>query len=415
LAKQNIKFLLSEYDTVVAVCTMKMAATTTSDVTYEKFIFESSDSDEKIDSDLDVYLNTINFTTDMHLSAVWQLKYLGECLDTFNPDAIFFSFDGARGYDEPDEIMTEEIYGMTMSEYAKAKYPDPIFENYDKALEKLAECMETGELYIMIADGENQYSVVGDDYDMFSTANQIMRNMTYLAMSVVDPVTMSTAEGREKIKNMIEDSGEVECEYDGRYYRGINIRDYAAIELAKYSVEIYSYSKPISSTVKIKEDEKYKMVDKVDPRFEVGTPVLTLPMKNDDGSLMTMDLDKVDVTASDLYTQLSMYFTDVYNVPIRITIPLKLKSYARGFYDSNVDFDNTNVGDATVSALDEYDDGSEHEKTASIKTSSPKLYVNVNLPTTGGGGTMPYICAGAAMMMLAAMMLRRKKRVGHEK
>jgi LPXTG-motif cell wall-anchored protein len=394
---------------------MKTAATTTSDVTYEKFIFESSESDSQINSELDMYLNTIDFRADMHLSAVWQLKYLGECLDTFNPDSIFFSFDGARGYDEPDEIMTREIYGMTMSEYSKAKYPDPIFKNYDKALEKLAECMETGELYIMIADDRNKFSYLTQDYDTLSTANQIMRNMTYLAMSVVDPVTMSTAEGREKIKNIIEDSGEVECEYDGKYYRGINIRDYAAIELDKYSVEIYSYSKPMSSTVKLKEGEKYKMVDKVDPRFNVGTPVLTLPMKNADGSLMTMDLDKVDVTASDLYTKLSMYFTDVYNVPIRITIPLSLKDYVTAFCDSNVDFDNTNVGDATVSALDEYDDGSEHEETASIKTSSPKLYVNVNLPTTGGGGTMPYICAGAAMMMLAAMMLRRKKRVGHEK
>jgi LPXTG-motif cell wall-anchored protein len=417
LAKQNIKFLLDEYDTVVAVCTMKAAYSTASDIIYEKFLFESSDSDEKIDSELDLYLDTIYFHKDMHLSAVWQLKYLTECLDTFDPDAIFFSFDGSRGYDQPDETMTEKFFGMSMAEFEQADLPDMILENYDKALAKLAECMENEELYIMIADGENSYSVGADDYDLLSTANQPLRNMAYMAMSMVDPITMSTPEGRAKIRAAIENSGDAYCEYDGNYYRGINIRDYAAVELGKYSVKYYSYSEPMSSTVKIKEDEKYKMVDNIDPRFNVGSPiVVTLPIPNDDGTLTTSSLDKLEVKKSDLYTQLIMQFTDEKNVPIMITIPLTLKTPASGFADSNEDFDHTNIGNATVATLDEYSDNTEVEEAVRIQTETPKLYLLMkpSLPTTGGRGIGLYLGGGAAIMMLAAVMRRRKKRLEYE-
>jgi LPXTG-motif cell wall-anchored protein len=420
IAKQNIKFLLNYYDTVVAVCSMKTKPLNSSDVTYEKFVFKSSDPADDIDEQLDLYLNTIDFRVDMHLSAVWQLSCFDTCLDMFEPDAVFFSYDGARGYDQSNDIMTQEIFGMSAEEFANAKYPEPILKHYDETLEKLAEILKRNEFYIMIANGTNVNSQLSSkDYDTFNTTRQELKNMTYLAMMTIDPLTMSTEEGRNKIK------AEIDAEDNG-----INIRDYVATELSTYATEIYSYAQTIESTVKLKISEKYSITDVIDPRFNIaGDITVKSAEKQSDGSYVVLKkgedytLTITDDAASG-GKKVQVNFIKWNGIPAEISIPVVLKDVSKGFYDMNggiEDFADTNVGDVKVTVTDTVYDGSTGETSdanprVSIQTESPKLFLDTDyivstigvLPETGGIGIGIYIVGGLTLMILAAYVWKKQ-------
>jgi LPXTG-motif cell wall-anchored protein len=424
IAKQNIKFLLNYYDTVVAVCSMKTKPLNSSDVTFEKFIFKSSEPEDDIDEEIDLYLNTINFRVDMHLSAAWQLSCFDSCLDMFEPDAVFFSYDGARGYDQSYDIMTEEIFGMSEEEFADAKYPEPILKHYDETLEKLAEILKRNEFYIMIANGTNNNSALASkDYDTFNTTTQELKNMTYLAMMTIDPLTMSTEEGRNKIK------AEIDAEDNG-----INIRDYVATVLSTYATEIYSYAETIESTVKLKISEKYSITDVIDPRFNISGDITVRSAKTQSDGSYTVLTEGEDYTltitddeeSGGKKVQVSFIKWD--GIPVEISIPVVLKDVSEGFYDMNggiEDFADTNEGDVTVTVTDTIYKGSTGETSdanprVSIQTESPKLFLCTDyvvstigiLPDTGGIGIGLYIAGGLALMILAAYVW--KKQLGRE-
>jgi LPXTG-motif cell wall-anchored protein len=420
IAKQNIKFLLQHYDTVVAVCSMKTRPIDESDVTYEKFIFKSSEPADDIDKEIDLYLNTIDFRIDMHLSAVWQLSCFDTCLDMFEPDAVFFSYDGARGYDNYDEIMIKEIFGMSEEEFANAEYPEPILKHYDETLEKLAEILKRNEFYIMIANGINNNSLLASkDYDTFNTTTQDLKNMTYLAMMTIDPLTMSTEEGRNKIK------AEISAENNG-----INIRNYVATELSTYATEIYSYAQTMESTVKLKIGEKYSITDVIDSRFNIaGDITVQSVQKQSDGSYVALkEGEDYTLTITDDAAsggkKVQVNFIKWNGIPAKISIPVVLKDVSQGFYDMNgdiEDFADTNVGDVTVNVTDTIYDGSKGTTSdanprVSIQTESPKLFLDTDyivstigvLPETGGMGIGIYIVGGLTLMILAAYVWKKQ-------
>jgi LPXTG-motif cell wall-anchored protein len=399
---------------------MKTKPLNSSDVTYEKFVFKSSDPADDIDEQLDLYLNTIDFRTDMHLSAVWQLSCFDTCLDMFEPDAVFFSYDGARGYDQSNDIMTQEIFGMSAEEFANAKYPEPILKHYDETLEKLAEILKRNEFYIMIANGTNVNSQLSSkDYDTFNTTRQELKNMTYLAMMTIDPLTMSTEEGRNKIK------AEIDAEDNG-----INIRDYVATELSTYATEIYSYAQTIESTVKLKISEKYSITDVIDPRFNIsGDITVKSAEKQSDGSYVVLkEGEDYTLTITDDAAsggkKVQVNFIKWNGIPAKISIPVVLKDVSKGFYDMNggiEDFADTNVGDVKVTVTDTVYDGSTGETSdanprVSIQTESPKLFLDTDyivstigvLPETGGMGIGIYIVGGLTLMILAAYVWKKQ-------
>jgi surface protein len=417
IAKKNIKFLLNYYDTVVAVCSMKTVKLVESDVTYEKFIFNKSDGDEEIDNELDLYLSTIYFEVDMHLSATWQLKCFDTCLDIYEPDSVFFSYDGGRGYDDANDILTRELFGMSLDEFDQSEYPEPVLEHYDKTLQKLGELLKKREFYIMIAEGVNQYSTVAKDYDTFATSSRRLKNMTYLAMMTIDPVTMSTEEGRNKIKEEIENEG-----------YGINIRNYAQQKLATYGTEIYSYSQEMQKVLTLKIGEKYSVTDVIDPRFSIsGDITVTVPVRQSDGSytVLSEGEDYTPTITDDADSggkRVTVNFLEWDGYPAKISVPITLKTITAGFRDSNDWFDDTNIGDVSASVSDVIFDGSTQEEVekdpiVSIKADSPKLYLSTLpvLPTAGGNGTGVFTVCGAALVALWVLRSVSKRRYGRKK
>jgi hypothetical protein len=417
IAKKNIKFLLNYYDTVVAVCSMKTVKSVESDVTYEKFIFKQSDGEEEIDEDLDLYLDTISFAVDMHLSATWQLKCFEACMDVYEPDSVFFSYDGGRGFDSADDILTQEIFGMSLDEFDRSKFPEPILKHSDETLKKLAELLKKREFYIMIAEGVNEYSSVAKDYDTFATSSRRLKNLTYLAMMTIDPVTMSTEEGRNKIKEEIENE-----DY------GINVRDYAKQELMTYGTEIYSYSQEMEKVLTLKIGEKYSVTDTIDPRFSIsGDITVTVPVRQSDGSYTVLNegedytLTITDDADSGGKT-VTVNFLEWDGYPAKISIPIRLKEITAGFRNSSDWFDDTNIGEVTASVSDIIFDGSTQEEVekdpiASIKADSPKLYLSTLpvLPTAGGNGTGVFTVCGAMLVALWILRLVSKRRYEHKK
>jgi LPXTG-motif cell wall-anchored protein len=420
LAKSNIKFLLEHYNTVVAVCSMKTKRVYSSDATFEKFVFKRSDGSDKIDEQLSQYLGNIYFADDMHLSATWQLKCFDVCLDQFDPDAVFFSYDGGRGFDEIDDIITQGNFGMSEDSFAKSEYPEPVLEHYDKTLQKLAELMENREYYIMIADGSNEYTNNYEPYDTLLTDTQERKNMTYLAMMTVDPVTMSTAEGRSEMKDLINSESV-----------GISIKGYADDVLTTYGTKIYFYSQEMRKTLKMKVREDYSVTDVVEPRFSIsGDITVTVPMKDSNGSykVLTKDEDYTLTIADDEDSggkKVTVHFLNWEGYPAKITIPITLKDVSAGFFDSNDWFDNTNVGDAYATVTDVIYNGAKQEEeyqdpVQSIKVSPPQLYMSYvpdlpMLPTAGGDGMGIYTVFGAALLLAGLSVLRAKRRYEHKK
>jgi galactitol-specific phosphotransferase system IIB component len=417
IAKKNIKFLLKYYNTVIAVCSMKTGKKIESDVTYEKFIFKSSDTETEIDKQLDLYLSTISFEVDMHLSAVCQLPCFDTCLEFYDPDAVFFSYDGSRGFDDADDILTQEVFGMSLDEFDQSEYPEPVLKNFDRTMQKLSELLKNNEFYIMIATGVNEYSTVVNDYDTFATSSRRLKNMTYLAMMTIDPVTMSTEEGRNKIKEEIENEG-----------YGINIRNYAQQKLATYGTEIYSYSQEMQKVLTLKIGEKYSVTDVIDPRFSIsGDITVTVPVRQSDGSYTVLsEGEDYTLTITDDADsggkRVTVNFLEWDGYPAKISVPITLKTITAGFRDSNDWFDDTNIGDVSASVSDIIFDGSTQEEVekdpiVSIKANSPKLYLAVLpvLPTAGGSGTGMFTVCGAAIVAVGLMLLRMKKKYARQK
>jgi LPXTG-motif cell wall-anchored protein len=421
LAKKNIKFLLGYYDTVVAVCSMKTKRSTDSDVSYEKFVFKSSDGDDEINNQLSQYLSNINFDIDMHLSAVGQLACFDACLDQFDPDAVFFSYDGGRGFDYANDMIAQGIFGMSKELFDQSEFPEPVLKHYDKTLQKLAELMKKREFYIMIAEGSNSYSDVSKDYDTLATSSRELKNLAYLAMMTIDPVTMSTAEGRDEIKEAINSTDD-----------GINLRNYVNENLLMtYGTEVYSYSQEMEKTLTMKVGEKYSVTDVVEPRFSIsGDITVTVPIKDSEGKykVLTKDEDYTLTIADDADSggkKVTVNFLKWDGYPAKITIPITLKDISKGFFDSNDWFDNTNVGDAYATVTDVIYNGTtqqEEDQTPvqSIKVSPPQLYLsNVPdlpiLPTAGGDGMGIYTVFGAALVLAGLSVLRAKRRYEHKK
>jgi hypothetical protein len=418
IAKQNIQFLLGNYDTVIAVCTMKTKRSTDSSVTYEKHIFSSSDTDEANSDAIDAYLDTIYFTNDMHLSAAWQLSCFDACLDYDDPDAVFFSFDGGRGYDDTYEVMTHEIFNLSSEEFDEEEYPEPKLKNYDKTLKKLAQLMKNRAYYIMTPEGSHDYPGSNTVYNTLETSTRRLKNMTYLAMMIVDPVTMSTKAGRDKMKDIIDDTND-----------GINIIDYVDQNLhATFGTEIYTYTKPIKNVVNLKVGERYSVTDIIDPRFKIsGDITITVPTLEGDESYKTLKentdytLTITDDTASK-GKKLTVKFLEWDGYPTMISVPIKLKDITAGFFDSNDFFDDTNVGDVSATVTDivynsEKDENEEEEPRITILSDSPQLYLPLLpvLPTAGGIGTGVFTVCGIALMALAILVLRTRKRYEHKK
>jgi surface protein len=416
IAKKNIKFLLKYYNTVIAVCSMKTGKKIESDVTYEKFIFKSSDTETEIDKQLDLYLSTISFEVDMHLSAVCQLPCFDTCLEFYDPDAVFFSYDGSRGFDDADDILTQEVFGMSLDEFDQSEYPEPVLKNFDRTMQKLSELLKNNEFYIMIATGVNEYSTVVNDYDTFATSSRRLKNMTYLAMMTIDPLTMSTEEGREKIKEEIENE-----DY------GINIRNYAKQELATYGTDIYAYSQEMEKVLTLKIGEKYSVTDTIDPRFSIsGDITVTVPVRQSDGSYTVLEEDKdYTLTITDDSgggKTVTVNFLEWDGYPAKISVPITLKEITAGFSDGNNWFDDTNVGEVSASVSDIMYDGptqktEEKDPMVSIKADSPKLYLSTLpvLPTAGGNGTGVFTVCGAALVALWVLRSVSKRRYGRKK
>jgi LPXTG-motif cell wall-anchored protein len=421
LAKKNIKFLLGYYDTVVAVCSMKTKRSFDSDVSYEKFVFKSSDGDDEINNQLSQYLGNINFAIDMHLSAVGQLACFDACLDQFDPDAVFFSYDGGRGFDAANDMIAQGIFGMSEETFDQSEFPEPVLRHYDQTLQKLAALMKKNEFYIMIAEGSNSYSDVAEDYDTLATSSRELKNLAYLAMMTIDPVTMSTAEGRAEIKEAINSTD-----------NGINLRNYVKKNLLMtYGTEVYSYSQEMEKTLTMKVGEKYSVTDVVEPRFSIsGDITVTVPIKDSEGKykVLTKDEDYTLTIADDADSggkKVTVNFLKWDGYPAKITIPITLKDISKGFFDSNDWFDNTNVGDAYATVTDVIYNGTtqqEEDQTPvqSIKVSPPQLYLsNVPdlpiLPTAGGDGMGIYTVFGAALLLAGLSVLRAKRRYEHKK
>ncbi len=418
IAKQNIQFLLKHYDTVIAVCSMKTKRSTDSGVTYEKHIFSSSDTEEANSDAIDAYLDTIYFTNDMHLSAAWQLSCFDACLDIADPDAVFFSFDGGRGYDDTYEVMTQEIFGKSSEEFDTEEYPEPKLKHYDKTLKKLAELMKKHEYYIMTPEGSHEYPGENTVYNTLETSTQRLKNMAYLAMMIVDPVTMSTKAGRDAMKGVISDSTD-----------GLNIRDYIDENLfMTYGTEIYSYKQNIESAITIKVGERYTITDIIDPRFKIPDTediVITVPVQDSDGNykVLQKDVDYVLTVSKETNgTKLTVKFLEWDGYPAKISVPIELNDVSSGFFNGNDYFDDTNVGEVTTSISDVVYNGKtqeeeEEEPKVTIQAVSPKLYLSFapTLPTAGGIGTWAFTICGVMLMTLGILGLRRKKKYERKK
>jgi LPXTG-motif cell wall-anchored protein len=410
--------MLEKYDTVIAVCTMKTKRSTDSGVTYEKCIFSSADTDEANSEAIDKYLDTIYFTNDMHLSAAWQLSCFDACLDYADPNAVFFSFDGGRGYDDAYEVMTQEIFNKSIDEFDSTAYPEPVLEHYDKTLKKLAQLMKNRAYYIMTAEGTHDFPGSNTVYNTLETGTQRLRNMTYLAMMIVDPVTMSTASGRAKMKEIINDSTG----------SGVNITNYVDENLFDtFGTEIYSYASEIKNTINMKVGEKYSITDIIDPRFKIsGDITITVPTMDGGESYKTLKentdytLTITDDTASK-GKKLTVKFLEWDGYPTMISVPIKLKDITAGFFDGNDFFDDTNVGDVSATVSDivynsATDENEEEEPRITILSDSPQLYLPILpvLPTAGGIGTGVFTVCGIALMALAILVLRTRKRYEHK-
>jgi LPXTG-motif cell wall-anchored protein len=243
--------------------------------------------------------------------------------------------------------------------------------------------------------------------------------MTYLAMMIVDPVTMSTASGRAKMKEIINDSTG----------SGVNITNYVDENLFDtFGTEIYSYASEIKNTINMKVGEKYSITDIIDPRFKIsGDITITVPTLDGDESYKTLKentdytLTITDDTASK-GKKLTVKFLKWEGYPTMISVPIKLKDMSGGFSDSNDFFDDTNVGDVTATVTDvvynsETEENEEEDPRITISSDSPKLYLPVLpvLPTAGGIGTGVFTVCGIALMLSAILVLRTRKRYEHKK
>jgi LPXTG-motif cell wall-anchored protein len=412
IAKQNIEFLLKHYSVVVAVCTMKTGKYMDSDVTYEKFVFCSDEDEDVTEAEIDEYLDTIYWTADMHIGAEYQLSCFDACLDFVNPDAAFFSFDGSRGYDEMSETSAENIFGMSAGEFAEAKFPEPVLNNYERTLNKLAEIAKTEQLYLMIAEGSNTKSSVLTNFQTLATSSQTLKNTAYLAMMIVDPVTMSTESGRNEIKEIISDTSS-----------GIDMCEYAKIHT--YASSIYKYSTVMESTITLVTSRRYGIEDVIDPRFAVAgdiTVSVVDPTAEGGFTVLEKDVDYTVETSTDAEsggTVVKIDFINWKGYPVNISIPVKLNPLAE-FSDGNGDFDLTNIGAALAYTTNTVFNGatqteSEEDPAVSAEVESPKLYRSDSLlPVTGGSGNMMYFLFGLMLMALGALLFIRKKETGHE-
>jgi hypothetical protein len=241
--------------------------------------------------------------------------------------------------------------------------------------------------------------------------------MAYLAMMIIDPVTMSTEAGRDSMKEIIDTST-----------NGVNMLKYVEDTVYKaYGADIYSYKEEIKSVLNLKIGERYSITDIIDPRFTIsGDITVTVPVSDSDGSYKVLEKDtdyKVTLdTTNSTGEKLTVKFLKWDGYPAKISVPIKLNDISAGFFDSNDNFDNTNVGgvsatvtDVVYNSVDEKQE--EQDERETITADSPKLYLSVLpvLPTAGGVGTGVFTACGVALMALGILQLRRKKKYEHKK
>jgi LPXTG-motif cell wall-anchored protein len=419
IAKQNIQFLLKHYGTVIAICAMKVVPYVESDVTYEQFVFDAEEDADVTDAEIDAYLNTIYWAVDMHLGAEYQLSCFDTCLEYYSVDAVFFSYDGSRGYDQVHDLTTQNIFGMSAEEFAEAEFPEPVLKDYDRTLAKLAEIAKNEQLYLMIAEGTNTSNAnVLKDYKTLATSTRTLKNTAYLAMMIVDPVTMSTEEGRAEVRSLINGTS-----------AGIDVNEYGKIHT--YSASVFGYASDMESTIKLVTGKRYGIEDIIDPRFEVsGDDIRVEVVDPDADGGFTALVKNVDYTI-DLSTDktsggtvVRIDFIKWKGYPVNIVFPVELNPII-DFTDGNDDFDLTNIGNVKAFTTNVVFDGETQteiveDPVVSLETESPKLYrANIDtdavLPTTGGSGTVMYYLFGLTMMALAAAWFVRKKETVYEK